>query len=216
MEQGAYKAKSHYQSAEIASEYDDERFNSWHGRATHRTESEALETAAKLYFREPGTLLDIPCGTGRLFPVLLSRGLKITGGDISAQMIEVAQKKYGANQHVNFRQVNAEKLDFEDNTFDYLTSYRLMCHLPPEIEKRVLNEMIRVTKKILIINYHFACLSPLYLFNSIFRKQFCPVRLLKPKELAEQIKLRSDVELVAIKKLSWYERSSALVILRKK
>jgi len=212
----SYKAKEHYRNTEVAKSYDGERFSTWYGRLAHAIEANALASAASKYFQASGTLLDIPCGTGRLFPVLLSAGLRVTGGDISEEMLEVARQKFAGNSLVSFQKIDAEKMAFPDKTFDYVTSYRLMCHLPPEVRTRVLNEMIRVCKKTLVINYHVEAYTPLYLFNSLFRKHMAISFALKKEALRRELSAKPDVELVEIRPLSWFERSSLLVVLRKR
>jgi len=42
-----------------------------------------------------GRALDVGCGTGRAFEPLLSRGWDLTGCDLSPEMIEQAQRKFG-------------------------------------------------------------------------------------------------------------------------
>lgn len=215
MNENTYKAKGHYKSKEVALQYDEARFKTWYGQIAHLTEERALRRALRLYCKKPGTILDLPCGTARLLPVIIREGHKVTGGDISEEMIGIAKKIYGENNNVDFRKVDGEKLPFSDNSFDYLTSYRLMCHLPSEQRQKVLNEMIRVTRHILIINYHFECFTPIHLFNSIFRKTFCSPYPLKKNAIKKELTLRDDIELLEIKNLSWYERSSYLAIIKK-
>jgi len=211
-----YQAKNHYQDSGVASSYDRDRFIRWHGKMAHQAETKALMTAVSRYFDGPGKLLDLPCGTGRLLGPLLDRGFEITGGDISEAMLKEARSRFQNRPGITFRIMNAESLPFEDNAFDYLTSYRLMCHLPPAVREKVLSEMIRVTRKVLVINYHFAAASPLYLFNKLFRKINLSPYPLKESGLRHALDARRDADLLEIRKLSWYERSSALVILKKK
>lgn len=211
-----YKAKEHYRDPEVAQSYDGARFSTWYGRLAHAVEAKALACAAKKYFKSPATLLDIPCGTGRLFPVLLNAGLRVTGADISEEMLTVARHRFEGNASVSFQKIDAENMAFPDQAFDYVTSYRLMCHLPPEVRARVLNEMIRVCKKKLVINYHVETWTPLYLFNKIFRKHMAIAFDLKEADLRRELSSRKDVDLLEIRKLAWFERSSLLVVLKKR
>lgn len=210
-----YKAKRHYRDSKIAEAYDGERFATWYGRLAHRIEAEALARAAALYFKSPGTVLDVPCGTGRLLPVLQGAGLTVSGGDISEEMMAVARKRFASDSKISFYKVDAEKLPFEAQTFDYVTSYRLMCHLPPEARSRVLGEMIRVCRKKLVINYHVAAMTPLYVFNSLFRKHTAIAYPLNRHELRLELAQRKDVRLIEMRSLRWFERSSLLVVLEK-
>lgn len=210
-----YRAKSHYQSNQIAAGYDEERFQSLAGRLAHQGEADALAKSADRYFTHPGRILDLPCGTGRLLPVLRTRGHRILGGDISEEMLGIARRRYAGDEQVSFARVDAENIAYPDNHFDYLTSFRLMCHLPEDVRLRVAREMIRVTRKRLIINYHVTTPAPLYLFTRLFRSSLCspyPVSLGQVKKELSQL---PSVEILAIKKLTWYDRSSVLVILQK-
>ena len=55
------------------------------------------------------TVLDIACGTGVMFDYYLERGAsKITGVDISGNMVEIAQKKYADNDVVSVIKADAE------------------------------------------------------------------------------------------------------------
>jgi ubiquinone/menaquinone biosynthesis C-methylase UbiE len=205
-----YQAKDHYQSTEVVEQYDQVRFNNLRGGLAQRTEENALICMVDRYFTSTGTVLDLPCGTGRLLPVLINKGFQVTGGDISTEMIEYAKNRY---PQAVFEKVDAEDLPFEDNSFDYLTSYRLMCHLPQKIRRKVISEMVRVTRKVVLVNYHFESFSPLALFNRFFRKNSYANYPVSSRDLTEDL-VGLNVDLLEIHKLSWYERSSALVALQ--
>ncbi len=215
MSQNEYRAKQHYQKKDVAVEYDDFRFRSWYGKMSHESESKALQNMMQTYFESPGHVLDIPCGTGRLLQDMTDLGFKITGGDISDEMMGIAKKRYADNPNIDFQKLDGESMPFEDNRFDYLTSYRLMCHLPRESRNKVLKEMIRVTRKVLIVNYHFSVLTPVYAFNKLFRSDLCSPYPLRQSELKDDFEGINNVTIEEIKKVSWYDRSSSLVVLRK-
>lgn len=94
-------------------------------------------------------ILDVSCGTG-LITMPLAKLVGTTGMiaaiDISDGMIEKAwaeKKRIGLN-NINFRQMNAEVLEFEDNLFDVvICSLGLMYFPNPE---KALREMVRVLK----------------------------------------------------------------------
>lgn len=211
-----YRAKEKYQDSQVAGTYDEKRFTTWYGRMAHEREAERLGWALDRYCPESGKVLDLPCGTGRLMRVLTERRMTVLGGDISEEMLRIARKKFIETPKVDFQVMDAERLPFEDGHFDYLTSYRLMTHLPGPVRSRVLKEMIRVTRKVLILNFHFKTLAPLALFNRLFRPANLSPYPLSEKELRLELAGIPEVELCAIRRMSFYERSSALVILRKK
>lgn len=210
-----YRAKAHYQGAEVAESYDDVRFRTWHGRLSHQIERRALESVLDRHFEAGGKVLDLPCGTGRLLDVYSGRQLQVTGGDISENMLEIARRRFAGDSHFSFEKCDAESLPFPADTFDYLVSFRLMCHLPPAVRAAVLNEMLRVTRSILAVNYHFHVNSPLLLLNRLCRPSVCSPYPLRERAFVHEIE-RLDVELCEVRKLSWYERSSALVVIRKR
>ena len=95
-----------------------------------------------------GNLLDVACGTGDMAVSLAERGCKVTGVDISEEMLAIAkQKTASANFQFsifNFQLADAEALPFEDDTFDAVTcafGVRNFLHI-----EKGLGEMLRVLK----------------------------------------------------------------------
>jgi SAM-dependent methyltransferase len=74
-------------SGRNAAEYDARRRDS----ERYRIEQEAL--AKLLSSIAPKTVLDIPIGTGRFLPLYAARGIKVTGVDLSEDMLAVARAK---------------------------------------------------------------------------------------------------------------------------
>lgn len=85
-----------------------------------KTEStEVYEMIFAQHPMHPGSVLDIGCAWGRMFPVFKKLGLRITGIDISKAMIEQAQADWGADSEVDaLRESEAESIPFEDDMFD--------------------------------------------------------------------------------------------------
>ncbi|MFZ5801925.1 MAG: class I SAM-dependent methyltransferase [Candidatus Omnitrophota bacterium] len=212
----SYRAREHYQKTSVAGAYDDERTRSWIGRQAYRQESKALDRILRQYLDSPGRVLDLPCGTGRMVPILKKHGLQVTGGDISEAMMAIARARFAEETATEFLRIDAEKIDFPDAHFDYLVSFRFMCHLPPETLRRVLDEMIRVTRKLLVLNFHFEVFSPLYLLNRLGRPQSCPRYPLRKSSFRRFLEKNTRVEVLGIHPLSFWERSSCLLVLRKK
>lgn len=74
-------------------------------------------------------VLDIACGTGVLFPFYLERGVaKVTGVDISAQMVKIAAERYHNTK------INVICADFESLTaterYDSCVIYNAFPHFP--------------------------------------------------------------------------------------
>ena len=102
------------------------------------------------------TILDIPSGTGRFFPLYQRSGHRVLGSDISIDMFrQVPPERL---QHPAFRgfvMCDAEKLPYADESFDYVVCVRfLSLALPPSTAEAALREFTRVAKKGVIL--HFA------------------------------------------------------------
>jgi len=215
MRRNRYPAKAHYQQSQVADQYDSERFSSWHGKLAHKMEHLALKYAIDHFFPKGGTLLDVPCGTGRLLELYRGGTFRVFSADISEEMLSIARRRFAGDPTFSFHQCDVERLPFRDNALDYLVSFRLMCHLPKDIRRTVLSEMLRVTSDILAVNYHFDVNTPLMWFNKIFRADTCPTYPLSRADFRDEIS-GMNLEVCDMKTLSWYERSSTLVIMKKK
>ena len=94
-------------------------------------------------------VLDLGCGIGQLTVALKERfnNSEVWGVDIAAPMIRYGHMRavdLGVN--VNFSQRLAEDTEFEDDSFDIVTSYILHHELPEEISIKVTQEAYRILK----------------------------------------------------------------------
>ncbi|MFZ9499844.1 MAG: class I SAM-dependent methyltransferase, partial [Bacteroidia bacterium] len=80
---------------------------------------------------EPGTLvLEYGCGPGSAAFDLAARGAQVVGIDISEVAIEQSRAKaQELGLVIDFRCMNAESLEFEDNTFDMIVGSAILHHL---------------------------------------------------------------------------------------
>ena len=68
-----------------------------------------------------GTVLDVGCAWGRMFPIYHSKGLRVSGVDISEAMVRAAKDTFDGAQGIEHLEVaTAESLPFEDGAFDNL------------------------------------------------------------------------------------------------
>lgn len=91
-----------------------------------------------------GDILDVACGTGLNFPSFPPTS-KITAIDLSPHMLQVARQK--ADQlhlNVDVKMMDAQNLEFADETFDTVVSALSTCTFPDPIQ--ALREMRRVCR----------------------------------------------------------------------
>ena len=71
-------------------------------------------------------VLDVACGTGILFPDYISRGAKVTGIDISSEMLGIAKDKFPDTELIY---ADAETYVF-DKKYDAVMIYNAFPHFP--------------------------------------------------------------------------------------
>ena len=133
----------------------------------YNTISKSYDLLDKAYFSEKGenprkviqalipnssiNILDMCCGTlANTFSIAKSSTLiKITGVDISRQMLNVAGKKcQDANlQNVCLRCEDATNIKIDNETFDYVIIGLILHECSPKLRQEIINEAFRVLKK---------------------------------------------------------------------
>jgi phosphatidylethanolamine/phosphatidyl-N-methylethanolamine N-methyltransferase len=107
-------------------------------------------------------VLDVGVGTGLSLPLYPSH-CQVVGIDLSGDMLKKAWKKVRKHDlaTVSLMEMDASRLAFEDNTFDYVVAAFVISVVPDPV--RVISEMKRVAKpdgRIVIIN-HFQSHNPM-------------------------------------------------------
>ena len=92
-------------------------------------------------------VLDVACGTGELEKKLINAypNLKITGCDISSDMLRVARDKLSGYNNLSFIECSADKIPLEDSSKDIIVCCNSF-HFFKE-PKNVLNECSRILRK---------------------------------------------------------------------
>ncbi|WP_243466397.1 class I SAM-dependent methyltransferase [Methanosarcina mazei] len=90
-----------------------------------------------------GKVLEIGVGSGRNLKYYQA-GCSVTGIDASEGMLEKARQKTRGVKNVNLFLMDAEHLEFPDNSFDYIIATFVLCTIPDPVI--ALKEMRRVLK----------------------------------------------------------------------
>jgi ubiquinone/menaquinone biosynthesis C-methylase UbiE len=90
-----------------------------------------------------GRVLEVGVGTGRNLKYYPS-GALVTGIDTSKGMLEEARKKAEDMQNITLFLMDAENMEFPDNTFDYVVTTFVLCSIPDPV--KALKEMRRILK----------------------------------------------------------------------
>lgn len=88
-------------------------------------------------------VLDAGCGAGIPISQMLSENFAVTGVDFSEAQVELAKKNV---PHAKFLCEDMTKLDFPDDSFDGITSYYAIIHIPREEHQSLLANFHRILK----------------------------------------------------------------------
>ncbi len=105
---------------------------------------------AEEHFPEPGRLIDLGCGTGRLLLPFAERGFRVVGVDLSEEMLRVASAKAdAAGLPVDLVQANLVDLAcLRDASFDYAACLfsTLGMVMGEEMRRRVVRHAFRLLR----------------------------------------------------------------------
>lgn len=143
----------HYKNQNVALEYDRVRFSSLAGRVFNSLEK---RTIVKCFATLPKgkTIVDMPCGTGRLADALLQHGYRVHGMDISREMLSVAQtrlKQYG--DHFTMEVADAKHLTQQAPAYDGALCARVLMHFPLQQQIEFLAGVAHLSHGRVVINH---------------------------------------------------------------
>jgi ubiquinone/menaquinone biosynthesis C-methylase UbiE len=87
------------------------------------------------------TYLDVGCGRGEMVKLANSRGVTACGLELVPKLCD----------GVTIKQGSVLDIGYADKTFDYVSCYDMIEHLPPEYVDKALDELFRVTANTLYI-----------------------------------------------------------------
>lgn len=95
--------------------------------------------------KKDGKILDLGCGPGHHSNFFSNQNFKVTGIDLSSEMIKLAKKEF---TDIDFKVMDISDLDFEVNTFDGIWASASLLHIPKNNIKLILKKI----KEILVNN----------------------------------------------------------------
>ena len=141
-------------------QFHDHRFSKSHFRSSVKRYYAITRTIGEQYKQflkydcPDARVLDYGCGTGSYSIYLANSGADVTGIDISRVALHVAttnvkQRSFGAN--IKFIQMDAEKLGFDDDSFDLVCGGAILHHLALEKAIREISRVLRPEGKAVFV-----------------------------------------------------------------
>jgi len=146
-------------------------------RSKFDLESESFFKLANLKFKEllgyvkGKKILDVGCGRGSLSFYLAEKGANVIGIDLSKNFIDICEQvATELKLDIEFKVMNAQIPEFDDNTFDIITGSRVIHHLP-DIET-----FLTASKRLLKKKGYIVFIEPLKknIIVELNRKYFAP------------------------------------------
>jgi ubiquinone/menaquinone biosynthesis C-methylase UbiE len=128
----------------IADVYDTKHTEIYNFREQERLRkiiSELIELTSK---KNEISVLDFGAGTGNLSLKFLNFQCRVTACDVSEKSLNVLKKKSKNHKNLITQKINGDKLPFPDNSFDIISTYSVLHHIPDYLS--AVKEMIRVCK----------------------------------------------------------------------
>ena len=144
-----------YNSARGATAYKADYANKLHRKLSDKRERNLLTQ----YFAQIGavdSILDLPCGHGRLSDLLKGHCQRLIEADWSFTMVSLNQRDHGSDARSYFR-ASALQIPLPDRSVDVVVSFRLSHHLETqELREQHLRELFRVARKAVIVTWFSA------------------------------------------------------------
>jgi ubiquinone/menaquinone biosynthesis C-methylase UbiE len=92
-------------------------------------------------------VLDVGCGVGRWCRFLSGKGARVTGADLSKEMVKMARNSLG-EKYVHFIVSPISKIDLPSESFEVVTCVTVLQHVTDETEfKQSVANIVRLLKK---------------------------------------------------------------------
>ncbi|MFW5847193.1 MAG: class I SAM-dependent methyltransferase [Nanoarchaeota archaeon] len=163
-----------YQKEELIDTFDSTRSETYGHVWRNNYEKNLVLDSLESFKKKKIKVLDVACGTGRVGLEILKYNpdIEYQGLDTSKPMIKKLKSKLKEKRNISLHLGDASNLPFKDEEFDLVYSFHLLWHLERKDQRKIVEEMMRVTKKggILIFdalnkNSAYNLLRPKFLFK---------------------------------------------------
>jgi ubiquinone/menaquinone biosynthesis C-methylase UbiE len=128
--------------AERAESYATKYDRELHKRISSYFERRAIRRALAITGARDATVLDVPCGAGRLTPLLQPVSARLVSCDYSPAMLSIFRRRFRSPCFVG----SAFDLPFADRSFDVVFSARLSHHIASDVRRAdYLREIMRIS-----------------------------------------------------------------------
>jgi SAM-dependent methyltransferase len=153
-------ASERWQTAAAGRRY---RSSRWRTARAARRDLLIVQRALRRHGVEPtrGAILDAPCGTGRLLPVLAATGSPYVGLDVSSAMLAEFEGGEASPAHGRLVQGSVARMPFRNDAFDVVVACRLLHHAHDEDELAgLVHELVRVSGRLVVASFWDASSLP--------------------------------------------------------
>jgi uncharacterized protein YbaR (Trm112 family)/SAM-dependent methyltransferase len=139
--------------ASIGEQYQQRYERRWTKRCTTVREIARIE---QLLVSQPRCqrLLDIPCGGGRVSGPLVKTTDLLLQADISLSQVLTARQTMGSQGNFAWLTASAFMIPLKEGVVDGILCNRLAHHLSGAEQERLIGELLRVSKRFVIISYY--------------------------------------------------------------
>lgn len=153
-------AQRHLDATEAAA-YREKHSRTWTRRLSHWREMRCVRAAVDRALRELGdapTILDLPCGAGRLAGLLAARSGRYVPADHSPHMLDLTREELArhglADRAPATVQTDARRIPLGTGSVDLAVCLRLVHHFPDRADLHaILAELARVSRGPVIVSY---------------------------------------------------------------
>ena len=151
---------SHYNSPQGAQSYTRKFEKHLSERINNRHEQRLLQRLIEKISAETPfeTALDLPCGYGRLMPLLRRHARHVVEGDWSLPLLKIARENQRTDASTGkadgYVRATALAMPFGDQTFDLVLSVRLCHHIREHAERLTyVRELLRIGRRWVVFTY---------------------------------------------------------------